>query len=191
MSSLVANLDSLRGVWHDELTAVDENGAPIAYDPHGGVPGEFPYEVLVYIDFDGRHFVQTTVVLSGRANAIRTFEADIVGDVLEFVPLGPGAPRIVGVSQGPGALWFVADTVAAESIQRYAEPDFIRVDGDRRWRHTVLWRNGDLRRFLMVRGRRVSSDPTVRHDLDPRGMAGPVHETRSEVEIYDAKGGRR
>ncbi|MEY3493002.1 MAG: hypothetical protein RL413_420, partial [Actinomycetota bacterium] len=104
MSTLIDNLHSLRGVWREELSAVDENGSPIAHDPHGGVPGPFPYEVLVYIDFDGARFAQTTVVLAGREQAVRTFEAAVRGDVLEFVSLGPGAPRIVGVSQGPGAL---------------------------------------------------------------------------------------
>ncbi len=190
MSTLIENLTALRGVWREELSAVDENGVAVDHDPHGGVPGAFPYEVLVYIDFDGVRFAQTTVVLAGREQAVRTFEASVTGDVLEFVPLGPGAPRIVGVSQGPGALWFVADTVAAEAIQRYAEPDFIRIDGDRRWRHTVLWRNGALRRFLMVKGRRISNDTSTRHSLDPRGAVGPVHDLRSEVDIYAAKGSR-
>jgi len=187
VSTLIDNLFSLRGVWREELSAVDENGDTISHDPYGGVPGAFPYQVLVYIDFDGARFAQTTVVLSGREPAVRTFEASVKADVLEFVPLGPGAPRIVGVSQGPGALWFVADTVAAEAIQRYAEPDFIRIDGDRRWRHTVLWRNGALRRLLMVKGHRISPDTSVRHDLDPRGVDGPVHDLRSVVDIYSAK----
>jgi hypothetical protein len=40
----------------------------------------------------------------------------------------------------------------------------------------------------MVSGRRISTDTSVRHVLDPRGADGPVHDLRSEVDIYAGKG---
>lgn len=185
-SALVATLSDLRGVWRDRLTAVDGAGRVVNHDPHGGVPGAFPYENLVYIDFDGERFVQTSVVLSGREPAVRTFEARRRDDTLVFTPLGPGAPTIIGVSAVRGHLWFVADDIVHDGISRYAEPDHIHVEGDRRWRHTVLWRHGALVRVMHVAGSLLSRDTSRRRDDDPRGVDGPVHDTRSEVEMYDA-----
>lgn len=190
MSLLVDTLGDLVGVWHDQLSAVDGAGEPVSYDAHGGVPGEFPYQNLVYIEFDGDRFVQTSVVLSGREPAVRTFEAHRTGDTLRFVPLGPGAPTIIGISPVRGHLWFVAEPITHEGITRYAEPDHIHVDGERRWRHTVLWRHGALVRVMYVAGELLSRDTTVRHQRDPRGVAGDVHDQRSEVEMYQAQGGQ-
>jgi len=140
----------------------------------------------VYIDFDGERFVQTSVVLSGREPAVRTFEARRRDDTLVFTPLGPGAPTIIGVSAVRGHLWFVADDIVHDGISRYAEPDHIHVEDDRRWRHTVLWRHGALVRVMHVAGSLLSRDTSRRRDDDPRGVDGPVHDTRSEVEMYDA-----
>ena len=190
MTALVGTLADLVGVWHDHLSAVDGAGRAVAFDPHGGIPGEFPYENLVYIDFDGTRFTQTSVVVSGRAPAIRTFEASLEGDTLRFVPLGPGAPDIVGISPVRGELWFVADSIVHDGITRYAEPDHIRVDGDRRWRDTVLWRYGDVVRVMHVSGQRLTRDTSRRADIDPRGSVGSVHDDRSEVEMYRDGGGR-
>ena len=191
MSLLRETLGALVGVWRDHLSAVDQNGIAIAYDPHGGVPGEFPYENLVYIDFDGDNFVQTSVVLSGRDTAVRTFEAKRVDETLVFTPLGPGAPRIVGVSPVLGHLWFVADDIVHDGISRYAEPDHIRVDGDHRWRDTVLWRHGTIVRVMHVRGELLTRDTSRRLDIDPRGVSGRVHDIRSEVEMYEAGKGSK
>jgi len=183
-------LADLTGVWHDRLTAVDGSGRAVAHDPHGGIPGEFPYDNLVYIDFDGTRFVQTSVVLSGRDAAVRTFEAHRRGDTLRFVPLGPGAPAIVGISPVRGHLWFVAEPITHEGISRYAEPDHIHVEGARRWRHTVLWRHGELVRVMHVAGDLLSRDVGVRHADDPRGTDGGVHDALSEVDMY-REGGTR
>ena len=105
------SLSDLRGVWRDRLTAVDGSGRDVTHDPHGGVPGAFPYENLVYIDFDGERYVQTSVVSSRRDPAVRTFEARRNGETLVFTTLGPGAPNIVGISPVRGHLWFVADDI--------------------------------------------------------------------------------
>lgn len=190
MSVLAATLGALAGIWRDRLTAVDGSGNDVSYDPHGGIPGEFPYENLVYVDFDGECFRQTSVVLAGRAPAVRTFEAHRVGETLRFVPLGPGAPAIVGISPVRGHLWFVAEPITHEGISRYAEPDHIHVEGDRRWRHTVLWRHGELVRVMHVAGERLARSATVRHESDPRGATGGVHDALSEVDMYQARGAR-
>lgn len=190
-SALAATLLDLRGVWRDRLTAVDGSGREVTHDPHGGVPGAFPYENLVYIDFDGEHFVQTSVVSSGRDPAVRTFEARRNGETLVFTRLGPGAPNIVGISPMRGHLWFVADDILHDGISRYAEPDHVHVEGDRRWRHTVLWRHGSLVRVMHVAGSLLGRDTSRRRSDDPRGADGPVHDTRSEVEMYEAGGNVR
>ena len=77
------------GVWHDHLEAFDPDGTPVADDPHGGVPGPFPYDNLVYFDFDGSTVTQTNVTFRGREPSVRTFESDLVDGVLRFRRLGP------------------------------------------------------------------------------------------------------
>lgn len=184
--TLSDDLATMCGVWHDRLSANDTAGSPLDHDPHGGVPGPFPYENLVYVDFDSSTgaYSQTNVTFRGREPHSRTFEADVADGVLRFRRLGPEAPRHVGISAGPGLIWFVSESTLDDGLRRYCEPDFIRVDGDRRTRDTVLWRNGELVRTLHVEGTRLSADPGHRHPLDPRGADGPVHESRSSTDQY-------
>ena len=177
-SPLARDLASMVGVWHDHLEAHGPDGSVVAEDPHGGVPGPFPYDNLVYLDFDGSTLTQTNVTFSGRESKVRTFESDLVDGVLRFRRLGPEAPHHVGVSGGPGIIWFVPESWNEPGLGRYSEPDHIRIDGDRRWRTTVLYRNGPLVRTMIVTGRRVSTDTSARHELDPRGPGAPVHENR-------------
>lgn len=183
---LSADLWAMRGVWRDRLSAFEPNGDELAHDPHGGAPGPFPYENLVYVDFDGSTWMQTNVVLSGRDPHERTFTATVADGVLRFDRLGPEAPEHVGVSGGPGRIWFVAESLGEDGLQRYAEPDLITLEGDHRWRHTVLWRHGRLARTLSVEGTRVGADPSVRHPLDPRGSGGDPHGVRSSTDHYRA-----
>jgi len=186
VDQLAADLTAMRGVWRDELSACGPQGEPLTWDDAGGVPGAFPYTNLVYVDFDrstGR-FEQTNVVLEGREHHVRTFTATVASGRLTFDRLGPEAPEHVGVSGGPGLIWFVAADLREPGVQRYAEPDLIRVQGDRRWRDTVLWRNGTLARTLHVEGHRLTLDTTRPHELDPRGTDAPVHGERSVTTNY-------
>jgi hypothetical protein len=190
---LLADLGSMCGVWRDRLRAFAPDGVELIEDLHGGVPGAFPYENLVYVDLDadvaagtGR-YRQTNVVLSGREFHQRTFTATVAGGQLRFDGLGPDAPVHVGISGGPGRIWFVAGSSTAQGLARYAEPDLIRVEGDRRWRHTVLWRNGELARVLDVEGERLTTSTATVHELDPRGPGHPVHGERSVTTNYTAR----
>ena len=60
-SPLADDLAAMVGVWHDHLEAFDRDGTPVTDDPHGGVPGPFPYDNLGYFDFDGATVTQTNV----------------------------------------------------------------------------------------------------------------------------------
>lgn len=181
---LATDLASMVGVWHDHLEAWDPDGTAVFEDPHGGVPGPFPYDNLVYFDFDGSTATQTNVTFAGRETAVRTFESDLSDGVLRFRRLGPDAPVHLGVSGGPGVIWFVPGSWQEPGLGRYSEPDHIRIDGDRRWRTTVLYRHGALVRTMMASGRRLSVDTSVRHELDPRGADGPVHESRDVTQHF-------
>jgi hypothetical protein len=183
---LESDLFAMCGVWLDELRAFDARGVALEWDDAGGVPGAFPYSNLVYVDFDGSTYRQTNVAIEGRDLHERTFHANVAEGVLRFESLGPQAPEHVGVSGGPGLIWFVAEDLAAAGLQRYSEPDLIRLEGDRRWRNTVLWRHGALARTLQVEGSRLSSDTSRRHERDPRGPDGPVHAPRSVTTHYTA-----
>ena len=190
MSQLTQDLFAMVGVWHDHLTAWDTRGHALDHDPFGGVPGPFPYDNLVYCDFDGTVWTQTNVTFRGRDLAVRTFEADVADGTLTFRRLGPEAPEHVGVSGGPGLIWFVSRSLADPGLQRYCEPDLIRLevpsDGSpaRRWRTTVLWRDAELVRPMLVEGVRVSVDASRPHDGDPRGADAAVHQDRSVTEHY-------
>ena len=190
MSQLTQDLFAMVGVWHDHLTAWDTRGHALDHDPFGGVPGPFPYDNLVYCDFDGTVWTQTNVTFRGRDLAVRTFEADVADGMLTFRRLGPEAPEHVGVSGGPGLIWFVSRSLADPGLQRYCEPDLIRLevpsDGSpaRRWRTTVLWRDAELVRPMLVEGVRVSVDTSRPHDGDPRGADAAVHQDRSVTEHY-------
>lgn len=178
----------MRGVWRDRLQAFDPHGNEIVDDRAGGAPGPFPYENLVYVDFDGARYTQTNVVLDGRPFHQRTFTAAVADGVLRFDALGPDAPDHVGISGGPGLIWFVAERTTDQGLARYAEPDLIRIEGRRRWRNTVLWRHAELARTLHVTGELLSDDPTRQHDLDPRGKNHPVHGERSTTHNYSEAG---
>lgn len=157
------------------------------------MPGPFPYENLVYCDFDGAVWTQTNVTFRGRDVHARTFEADVADGRLTFRRLGPEAPVHVGVSGGPGLIWFVAESMADEGLQRYCEPDLIRIDTSpetdggpaRRWRTTVLWRDTLLVRPMLVEGVRLDTR-TERHAWDPR-PGDEVHERRSSTTHYLAQ----
>jgi len=181
---LCATLESMRGVWRDDLRAFGPASEALTWDDAGGVTGAFPYTNLVYVDFDGERYQQTNVVLDGRPHHERSFTATVVEGRLTFDRLGPDAPVHVGVSGGPGLIWFVADDLSEPGLQRYAEPDLIRIQGDRRWRDTVLWRNATLARTLHVEGVRLTVDTTRPHELDPRGLDHPVHGVRSVTTHY-------
>ena len=168
MSQLVDDLLALVGVWHDVLVAYDDRSTALTEDPFGGVAGPFPYENLVYVDFDGSTYVQTNVTFRGRPFHTRTFEADVSDAQLAFRRLGPDAPLTIGVSGGPGLIWYVPQSLASPGVHRYCEPDLIRIDGDRRTRSTVLWRNDVLVRPMLVTGTRLTADTTRFHALDPR-----------------------
>jgi hypothetical protein len=133
-------------------------------------------------------YTQTNVTFRGRPQHVRTFTGKVVDGVLHFDRLGPGDPGHVGVSGGPGLLWFVAARID-EALQRFSDPDHIRLLGaDQRTRTTTLYRHGELVRILSVSGTRLSGDPRVRHELDPRGPDGPVHEERSTTHVYVPEG---
>ncbi len=190
VNPLDRDLFAMVGVWHDHLTAWDVHGRAVDHDPFGGVPGPFPYDNLVYCDFDGSVWTQTNVTFRGREPAVRTFEADVADGVLTFRRLGPEAPEHVGVSGGPGLIWFVSRTMSEPGLQRYCEPDLIRLelpaDGSpaRRWRTTVLWRDAELVRPMLVEGLRISHDTSRPHEWDPRGADAPVHQARSVTQHY-------
>jgi len=183
---LHTDLLAMVGVWRDHLTAYDLTGEAVEDDPYGGVPGPFPFDNLVYVDFDpssGR-YLQTNVSIEGRDLSVRTFEADVAEGTLRFGRLGPDAPHHVGVSGGPGLIWFVSERIDEPGLARYCEPDLIRLEGDSRWRTTVLWRDAVLVRPLLVTGTRVSRDTGTIHPLDPRGPGSAVHGDRSVTRQY-------
>ncbi len=184
MSPLADDLTAMVGVWHDHLVAFDRHGGEISDDPHGGVAGAFPYDNLVYVDFDGYTYTQTNVTFRGRPTHARTFGADVADGVLRFGSLGPEAPRHIGVSGGSGLIWFVPDELSEPGLQRYAEPDLIRLEGDRRWRTTVLFRQAQLVRMMLVEGTRLTTDTTRLHPLDPRPADTGVHGERSTTTQY-------
>lgn len=184
--TLADDLVSMIGVWHDHLTAQDPDGSDVLDDLHGGVPGPFPYDNLVYVDFDpgSGEYRQTNVAFRGRDPHVRTFEADVADGILRFRRLGPEAPHHVGISAGPGLIWFVSESVLDDGLRRYCEPDFITVTGEARTRDTVLWRHGALARTLHVDGIRLTADTSHRHELDPRGPGESCHETRASTTHY-------
>ena len=180
---LVADLFAMCGVWRDTCRAYDPTGDEIYYDHAGGAPGEFPFDNLVYVDFDGERYLQTNVSVDRTTLQERTFGATVANACLTFDRLGPEAPRHVGHSGGPGLIWFVAADCGDPGLRNYCEPDLIRLEGDRRWRNTVLWRDRSIARLLRVEGVRLSQDTAVRHQLDPR-PPGPVHGARSQTTHY-------
>lgn len=187
--TLVDNLLAMRGVWQDHMTAWTPAGDAMPYDEFGGQPGPFPYDNLVYVDFDGERYEQTNVTFRGRPLHVRTFTGRVVDGVLEFDALGPDDPGHIGVGGGPGVIVYLPRRLDRESLQRFSDPDVITFDGRTRSRITTLYRGAELVRVCTVDGVRLSNDPTLRVSWDPRGEAGPVHAMRSVTNVYvDAVG---
>ena len=177
------NLMLMRGVWHDRLELFEIDGTPRFMDEQGGKPGASPFENLVYIDFDGENFRQTNVTFRGRPVHVRSFQGKLIDGVLHFEKLGANDPGHIGVSGGIGVLIF-APKMIDESWMRYSEPDFIKIDGDRRTRNTMLYRDGVLVRTLSVKGFRLSPVADKRMPFDPRGEIGNVHDAQSVTEVF-------
>lgn len=182
--SVAYNLELLRGTWHDKVELFELDGAEMTEDSKAGSPGPSPFENLVYVDFDGERLTLTNVHLRGREATAKTFTAMMHDGVLVFDSLGPGAYENVGMSGGPGIITFAARTLD-DATAVYMEPDFIMLTApDERLRHTVLYRNGEAIRTLTARGRRLAGDCHTRHEMDPRGTNGPVHEKPFKADIW-------
>lgn len=184
IGSVGHNLMLMRGVWHDHVEIFDLAGRPLAEDVHSGSPGAAPFDNLVYIDFDGHIYRQSNVTFRGRPLHTRTFTGQLVDGVLVFDRLGPDAPEHIGVSGGPGVLFFVARHQEA-ALQRYSEPDCIRLLSPHlRTRTTVLYRNGTAVRTLTANGSKIAPTANRRVPDDPRGPDGDVHEVRGATEVF-------
>jgi len=180
------NLMLMRGIWHDHIKTYHLDGEHLSDDTvaGSGTPGASPFDNLVYLDFDGEKLQLTNVHFKGRPMVAKTFTGHLRDGVLVFDPLGPGAYENIGMSGGPGILTFNAHAME-KACDIYMEPDFIILTGpDERVRHTVLYKGGVATRTLTANGVRLSHDPTVRHDLDPRGKKGPVHEAPFVTQIW-------
>lgn len=185
MSALVEDLTRMAGVWLDHLVAFHPDGTPMTHDEHGTSPGPFPYDNLVYIDFDGERYTQTNVTFRGRPVHVRSFRARVIDGMLRFDTLGPQDPGHVGVSGGSGLIWFVPERVDHPSVGRYSEPDHIRLlSDDQRARVTTMYRNGALVRIMTVSGVRLAARADARVSFDPRGADGDVHEARSTTHVF-------
>ncbi len=185
IGSVAHTLMQMRGVWHDHVEIFDLAGNPLADDAHSGSPGPAPYDNLVYIDFDGEIYTQTNVTFRGRPLHAKTFSGKLIDGILVFDRLGPEAPVHIGVSGGPGILFFLARDIT-EALQRYSEPDCVRLLGPgQRTRTTVLYRGGTAVRTLTAYGQKLA--PTAAHRVadDPRGQNGPVHAMRSNTKVFE------
>ncbi len=182
-TSVYDNLMAMRGVWHDQLQGYAPDGVPFDFDEFGAVQGPYPFEYLVYIDFDGHTYRQTAVVLAGRPPAARSFSALFEDGVLKFASNGPGDPGILGVSGGPNMLVFTPGALA-DTLWNFHDPDWITFTPTTRQRVTTLYRSGELKRILRVDGVRIADLCTSRVAWDPRGPVGPVHATPITSEVY-------
>lgn len=184
--TLIDDLHEMCGVWHDHVQGYYPDGTVMTYDEHGGTPGAFPYENLVYIDFDGTSYRQTNVTVQGRPLHVRGFVGEVRDGVLRFGQLGPHDPGHLGVSAGPGCIVFLPARLDDPAVRRFADPDYIRLLGaDQRTRTTTLYRYGELVRTLRVSGTRITTATDRRVDSDPRGVAGPVHGDVSVTKVYE------
>jgi hypothetical protein len=182
-TSVHDNLMAMRGVWHDHLQGYAPDGTPFNFDEFGAVQGPYPFEYLVYIDFDGKTFQQTAVVVAGRPPAARSFSAEFDNGLLKFASNGPGDPGIIGVSGGPNMLVFTP-RVLADTLWNFHDPDWITFTSTTRQRVTTLYRGGELRRILRVDGVRIAQLADRRVAWDPRGSDGPVHAERLTSNVY-------
>lgn len=179
-------LMQMRGIWHDSIECFELDGAPLDDDTTAGsgTPGSSPFDNLVYVDFDGEFLKLTNVHFRGRPGTAKTFTGQLKDGVLVFDPLGDGAYENIGMSGGPGILTFNARELS-KATDVYMEPDFIILTGTgQRVRHTVLYKDGKATRTLTAHGIRLSPSCEKRHDLDPRGTDGPVHEQTFKASIW-------
>ena len=186
VGSVGYNLLQLRGTWHDHIELFNLDGTPLDDDSGAGAgtPGPGPFDNLVYIDFDGVDFALTNVHIRGREPSAKTFTGKLRDNLLVFDPLGPGAYENIGMSGGPGILTFNARQLD-RATGTYMEPDFIVLTAPgERLRHTVLYRDGKAVRTLTAEGTRLSPTCDKRHDLDPRGPEGEVHEAPFSSPIW-------
>lgn len=175
----------LRGVWHDHVEIFDLAGNPLSADIHSGSPGAAPYDNLVYIDFDGEIYRQTNVTFRGRPLHVRSFSGRLIDGVLVFDRLGPQAPEHIGVSGGPGILFFCARRLDEPAVLRYAEPDCVRlIAPNQRTRTTVLYRDGLVVRTLTAHGYKVAPTAEFRVAIDPRGTIGSVHSEKRTTQVF-------
>jgi hypothetical protein len=186
IGSVGYNLNLMNGVWHDYLELFELNGTPRFEDSQGGQPGASPFENIVYIDFDGEILRQTNVTFRGRPVHVRSFTSKLIDGILHFDKLGPNDPGHVGVSGGVGVLIFTPKVID-ESWMNYSEPDYIRIDGNKRYRNTMLYRGGKLVRTLSVVGHKLSPVADKRVSFDPRGIDGDIHNVRSITEVFKEK----
>ena len=192
MTPLASDLLAMVGTWHDVLQGYHPDGSPMAYDEHGGTPGPYPYENLVYISFDGERYRQTNVTFRGRPVHERGFSAVHRDGILYFDQLGPNDPGHIGVSAGPGCIVYLPARIDGDAVHRFADPDYIRVLGaDQRTRTTTLYRGGGLVRTLRVAGTRIAATADARVDWDPRGAAGDPHAAQSATTVYASAPPRR
>ena len=184
VGSVGHTLTLMSGVWRDRVDIYSPNGTPLSDDPASGTPGAAPFENLVYVSFDGERYMQTNVAYRGRPLATRTFTGRLVDGVLHFDKLGPKDPGHIGVSGGPGIVFFVAGELG-EATQRYCEPDCVRLLGpSERTRTTVLYREGRVVRTLTAYGTRLAPATDRRVACDPRGVDGPIHEGYDPTQVF-------
>ncbi|WND03525.1 hypothetical protein QGN29_03950 [Temperatibacter marinus] len=184
IGSVGYNLMLMRGTWHDHVETYALDGTPLSDDPKAGTPGPSPFDNLVYLDFDGHKMSLTNVHIRGRETTAKTFTGYLKEGVLVFDQLGPGAYENIGMSGGPGILTFNSRRLE-KACDIYMEPDFIMLTAPgERLRHTVLYKDGEAIRTLTAKGTRLSPTCQKRHDLDPRGPDGPVHEKAFVTQMW-------
>lgn len=184
IGSVGHTLTLMAGVWHDHVEIFDLAGIPLAWDEQSGTPGAAPFDNLVYVEFDGATYRQTNVTFRGRPLHVRSFAGTLRDGVLIFNRLGPDAPEHIGVSGGPGVLFYIPRAID-EAWQRYSEPDCIRLLGPgQRTRTTILYRGGTAARTLTANGYKIA--PTAEHRVpwDPRGPDGPAHPAPGETMVF-------
>ena len=184
VGSVGHTLSRMVGVWHDRVEIYSPSGELLSQDPASGTPGAAPFENLVYVSFDGVRYTQTNVAFRGRPLAVRTFSGRLEDGVLRFDSLGTDDPGHIGVSGGPGVLFFVAQELG-QATQRYCEPDCVRLLGtSERTRTTVLYRGGRVVRTLTANGVRIAPTADQRVAWDPRGTFGPVHTAKEPTSVF-------